>query len=172
MERGAVYADHSVWIMSKPFVSTYDEVFKEAFSKGIQEMPESLPGLVKDILDKVHEEVLQSLGNYIQDEMKSNMDREIMGFASEVTESMLSNALAGDSKEIRNLFGFNEWYMKHLYMGKKPTQWALIDALVARRPDLIIDERISQRDVEIQELNRQISNLQNRIDYLSGERQE
>ena len=155
--------------MSEPFVSSYDEVFVNAFDKGIKEMPTDLSKLVTTMLDKFHEEVLSSLLNSIVDDMKGNLDREIMDYAAKVASSMLANALAGDSKEIRNLFGFNEWYMKYLYAGSRPTQWALIDAIVERRPDIIVDERIRQRDAEIAELNRTVGQLRQRIDHMQEE---
>src|SRR6185437_13397980 len=154
--------------MTQPFVSSYDQAFLDAFDKGIKEMPKDLSGLVKATLDRVHDDVLSSLQFYIQHDMQSNLDGEIRSHAAEVASSMLANALAGDDKEIRNLFGFNDWYMKHLYMGSTPTQWALIDAIVARRPDLFVDERIAQRDAEVRELNRQIANLKRRIEHLEN----
>jgi hypothetical protein len=154
--------------MTQPFVSSYDQAFLDAFDKGIKEMPQDLSGLVKATLDRVHEEVLSSLQFYIQDDMKSNLDREIRSHAADVASSMLANALAGDDKEIRNLFGFNDWYMKNLYLGREPTQWALIDAIVARRPDVFVDERIAQRDAEIQELNRRVANLMRRVEHLEN----
>ena len=156
--------------MSEPFVSAYDKVFMDAFDKGIKKMPQDLSSLVKTMLDKFHEETLDSLQNYILDDMKSNLDLQIQDYAADVARSMLTNALAGDDKEIRNLFGFDEWYMKHPYIGDKPTQWALIDAIVARNPDIFVMERLAQRESEIVGLTRQISELTRQIDYLkSGE---
>ena len=152
--------------MSEPYVSAYDQVFLDAFDKGIKEMPQDLSGLVKTMLDKMHEEVLSSLQYYIADEMKSNLDLEIRDHASKVASSMLANALAGDDKEIRSLFGFNEWYMKHPYSGSRPTQWGPIDAITARRPDLFVSERIAQRDAEIADLNQRITNLTRQFDYM------
>lgn len=156
--------------MSEPYVSSYDQVFRDAFDKGIKEMPQDLSGLVKTIVDKLHEDVLSNLNYYIVDEMKSNIDREIQDHASKVASSMLANALAGDDREIRNLFGFNDWYMKHSYVNEhnKPTQWALIDAITARRPDLFVSERIAQRDVEIVKLNQRIANLNRQLDYMKN----
>ena len=152
--------------MAEPYVSSYDQAFMDAFDKGIKEMPDTLQNMVKTMLDKFHDEILGNLQYYIQDEMKSNLDGEIRGHAAKVAESMLANALAGDDREIRNLFGFNDWYMKHLYIGSKPTQWALIDALVERRPDIFVNERIAQRDAEIMQLNQQVSNLQRQLNYM------
>jgi hypothetical protein len=154
--------------MGQPYVSSYDQVFMDAFDKGIKEMPQDLSDLVKVVLDKVHEDVLEKVRYYIMDDMKSNLDNDIRDHASNVASSMLANALAGDNKEIRNLFGFSDWYMKHLYIGDKPTQWALIDAIVARQPDLFVSERIAQRDAEIVNLNQQIANLARQLDYMKN----
>lgn len=156
--------------MSQPFVSAYDEVFNNAFDKGAKEMPKELPRLVKDMVDKFHEEVFSSLENYILDDMKANLDRGIKDYASQVASSMLANALAGDDKEIRNLFGFNEWYMKHPFISgdRFPTEWALIDAIAARRPDILVSERIAQRDCEIHKLNQTIVNLTRQLDYMKN----
>lgn len=154
--------------MSNPHVSSYDQAFIDAFDTRIKGMPQDVSAMVEEMLDKFHADVLTSLQYYIVDDMKSNLDAEIREHAAKVAESMLANALAGDSQEIRNLFGFNDWYMKHGYIGqgRRPTQWALIDAIVARRPDLFVDERIAQRDVEIQQLNQEVLRLGQRLDYM------
>ena len=106
--------------------------------------------------------------DYVRDEMGSNAAIGLRDTAARMAESMLSNALAGDDKTIRNLFGFNDWYMKTLYMGSLPTQWALIDAIVARCPDIFAEERVKQRDAEIVELNRKIANLTRQLEWLKN----
>jgi hypothetical protein len=148
-----------------PHVSSYDDVFKNAYDKGVKEMPAELPELVKKIVDNFHEDVLTRLHYYIVDEMKPNIDRDICDHAAKVAESMISNALAGDDATIRNLFGFNEWYMTHLYAGKLPTQWALIDAIAKRNPDLFVNEKIAQQAAEIAELNNVIARQKDTIEY-------
>jgi hypothetical protein len=140
----------------------------EAFEKGAKEMPSDLSGIVKAMVDQVHDEALDQLTSYITDEMRSNINAEIRNQAASVASSMLANALAGDDRQIRTLFGFNDWYMKHLYSGSKPTQWALIDALVARRPDLFVSERIAQRDAEIGLLTQEVCRLKERLAYMEN----
>lgn len=150
--------------MSEPTVSSFDIRFMEAFKAGCSVIPEDQSKTIKDILDKIHERVITDLEYYIAENIKENANYAIRYEASEVAKSMLMNALAGDDKEIRNLFGFNDWYMKHAWNGDKlPTQWALIDALVARRPDLFVDERIVQRDREIVLLREELTRTQSTL---------
>ena len=136
------------------YVNSYDEVFKEAFKKGVDTMPDKLKEIVKTLSDTIHEQVLDNLFYTIENDMKDNLDCAISSTAAKVCESMLMNALAGDDKEIRNLFGFNDWYMKSLYLGQMPTQWALIDAIIAKNPEVFVNERIAQQARVIEELNR------------------
>lgn len=139
--------------MSDPLVSSYDEKFMEAFGRGALTIPENKAKIIKDMVEKIHEDVISQIEYYVIDELKMNVNGAIRQEASEVARSMLMNALAGDDKEIRNLFGFNEWYMKHVWnFDRLPTQWALIDALIDRRPELFVDERIKQREAEIEGL--------------------
>ena len=136
--------------MSNPVVSSFDKKFMAAFNSGCAAIPEDQSKTIKDVLDKIHERVISDLEYYIAENIKENASYAIRDEAAAVAKSMLMNALAGDDKEIRNLFGFNEWYMKHAYIGDRlPTQWALIDALMKRRPDVFTDERIAQRDCEL-----------------------
>ena len=71
------------------------------------------------------------------------------------------NALAGDDQTIRNLFGFSDWYMKNLYMGKLPTQWGLIDAIAERKPEIFRDERIAQQQAQIKQLTQELNRVKN-----------
>ena len=147
--------------MNEPYVSSYDEQFMQAFDRGIQQLPESRTKVVKDIVDKIHEEVITQLHYYIEDDLKKNVDAQIRDHASKVASSMLANALAGDSQQLRTLFGFNDWYMKYAGVNRDlPTQWALIDALVARRPDIFVDERIKQREREVVVLTERVQRLE------------
>lgn len=151
--------------MSEPIVSSYETAFVEAFGRGISAMPDDHTKVIKDIVDKIHERVISDIENYIMDDMKSNINDSIRQEAASVASSMLADALAGDDKEIRSLFGFHEWYMKSPWRNDgKPTQWALIDAIVARRPDLFVDERIKQRDREIEVAKGEIARLNKYIE--------
>ena len=83
---------------------------------------------------------------------------------------MLANALAGDDDTIKTLFGFNDWYLKHIgHFDNIPTQWKLIDAIVDRRPDVFFDERLKQRDAEIASLQSTVIRLKMRVDQLQEE---
>lgn len=130
-------------------VSSYEEVFRDAFDKAFGELPEQYPDLVKQVCDKIYEAVVERVRDDVRDYLAENIKDDLCRKAAEMAESMLMNALAGDDKEIRNLFGFSDWYMRHLYLGQLPTQWALIDAITDRRPDIFLDERIKQREAEI-----------------------
>jgi hypothetical protein len=145
--------------MSGPFVSSYDEAFLAAFGRGIKELPADKTKIVKDIVDKIHEEVVSHIEYYVQGEMASNAADHIRYEAAKICSSMLADALAGDDKTIRDLFGFSEWYTKHGYIGSGATQWKLIDAIVARRPDIFLDERLAQRDREIADLQREVKRI-------------
>ncbi len=137
------------------YVNSYDKVFMEAYDRGVIDMPKELPDVVKKITDDIFEKVLNNLFDYIADDMKRNLDDSIRANAAKVAESMLMNALAGDDKEIRNLFGFNDWYMKNLYIGSHPKQWDLIDAIVKRNPDLFVNEKITQLSGQVAHLQKE-----------------
>lgn len=157
--------------MSEPQVSAWHDEFRETFGKAFDAAMEAQPDrapLVKKLIDDIWESVVQQLQDSISDYLYENLKDRMCDSASKVAESMLTNALAGDSKELRNLFGFNEWYTKHLYSGRLPTQWALVDALALRHKDLIVDERIKQRDAEIAGLKQQISNQARRIAHMEN----
>lgn len=154
--------------MSEPYVNSHDQAFVNAFGRGVERLPDDRTKLVKDIVDRVHEEVVSQVMHYVTEEMAGNAADALREEAAKMTSSMLANALAGDDKEIRNLFGFNEWYMRFSYLGILPKQWALIDAIVARRPDIFLDERLKQRDREITTLNADIARLKayvHRLEY-------
>lgn len=155
--------------MSSPYVSSYDQVFREAFASGLDHMPLEHQGeAIKKIYDAITEAVLDRLENYIAGDMKSNLDDELCRTAAKVAESMLMSAIAGEDKQIKNLFGFNDFYMKNPYMGQLPTQWKLLDSIIERRPDLFIDEKLSQQAVEIDALRSQIKRLEGRIERMGG----
>jgi len=152
--------------MSDPFVSSFEQPFIEAFGRGCGQIPDDLKATVKAIVDRIHEDVIGQIEYYVADDLKTNMAEAVRSEAAAVAKSMLMNALAGDDKAIRNLFGFNDWYMRHAYSGDLPTQWALIDAIVAKRPDIILDERLRQRDQEIEGLRLANKNLSRQVEYM------
>lgn len=152
--------------MSGPYVNSYDDKFMDAFGRGITSIPDDKANTIKDMVEKIHEEVISKIEYYVIDELKSNLDDQIRQEAASVASSMLANAIAGDDKEIRNLFGFSEYYMQYAHdFNNLPKQWALIDALVVRRPDLFVDERIAQRDREIVALKHEMKRLREYMEF-------
>ena len=109
------------------------------------------------ICDAIQENVRYNTEEYLAESIKD----DITNRAAKVAESMLMNALAGDDSTIRNLFGFSDWYMRNLYSGRLPTQWALIDAIADRKPELFSDEKIKQQAAEIANLQREVARLKN-----------
>jgi hypothetical protein len=160
--------------MSQPYVSPYHELIIEAFDSGFDaalnaERIVDRTALVKKLVDEIWEQAVTQLHNSIDDYLGENLKDATRRRAAEVAEHMLRDALAGDDKQLRNLFGFNEWYMKHAYSGNFPTQWALLDVLIARRPDLLVDEKIRQQAREIELLKQNIGGLHRQIARLKGE---
>lgn len=157
--------------MSDPYVSSYDQIFLDAFKGAINTVPEDQAKLVKEIVTKIHDSVIDSIFYYVSDEMKSNLDAAIRDKAAEVAKSMLMHALAGDDKQLRNLFGFNDWYMKHRNRWNDiPEQWRLIDALVERKPELFVSEKIAQQETDIAVLQRDNERLRKHINFLEGQK--
>lgn len=130
-------------------VSSYEDEFRESLDKALSELPEDHKKMINKvtgtICEAIQEQVRYNTENYLAEAIKDDIAQR----AAKVAESMLMNALAGDDHTLRNLFGFSDWYMKNLYLGKLPTQWALIEAIVAKNPQLFNDERFKQKDAEI-----------------------
>lgn len=155
------------------YVSSYDETIRAAFDKALDEFtPDDKIKLVKKLADDVCVEVVDRVRDYIDDHLYPNIKEAVCSKAAEVAESMLRSALAGDDQAIRNLFGFNDWYMKHAYVGRLPTQWALIEAIAERNPELIASERIAQLTRENEILSREVDRLSKEAvrlrDYYQG----
>lgn len=144
--------------MSKPYVNSYNKAFLKAFSYGLTRMPDTTK-LKKEIVDNVFQDIVHQVEGYISDQMAMNLDDMIREKAREVAESMLMNAIAGDDKDIKNLFGFDDWYMKHSYIGSMPTQWKLIDALMERKPELFTNEKIAQQKSQIDLLEKELARV-------------
>jgi hypothetical protein len=138
--------------MTKPYVSIYEDAFLEAFGRGMEELPQNSADLVKGIVDKIHEAVLTPIMDYVVNKMATEAADALREEAAKVAQSMLMDALAGDDFAIQRLFGFDGSQRRHAYLGALPTQWALIDAIAERRPDVFLDERLKQRDREIADL--------------------
>lgn len=103
-------------------VSPYDEQIRAGLDQALAELPQDYQKLIDTITDSiceaVQEKVRASTTDYLAESIKDDISRK----AASVAESMLMNALAGNDAAIRNLFGFNDWYMRNLYLGDRPTQ--------------------------------------------------
>jgi hypothetical protein len=142
-------------------VSSYEEVLREGLDKALSELPEDHKQMINKITDTICEAIQESVRYNTEAYLAEAIKDDIASRAAKVAESMLMNAISGDDKTIRNLFGFNDWYMKNLYMGKLPREWALIEAIVERKPDLFNDERFKQKDAQIANLQREVARLKN-----------
>jgi hypothetical protein len=142
------------------YVSSYEEAFRKAFDQAIeQDALRDRTDVVKKLTDTLWEEVASKIRESIDTWLMDNIKDDICREAAKVAESMLSNAIAGDDKELRNLFGFNDWYMKHAYIGRMPTQWALLDVIIKRHPDLFTNEKIAQQETELTMLRADLARL-------------
>ncbi len=147
--------------MIQPFVNMYTDSVRQAFSKVLEnEEFANQEKIVSSLVDKILVDVMDRLHYFITEDMINNIGDTISAKAATVAEHMLRDALAGDDKELRNLFGFNDWYMKHAFSTSPlPKQWALIDAIAERHPQFFVDERILQRDKEIALLKDNVQKL-------------
>ncbi len=147
--------------MTQPFVAMYTDSIRQAFSKVLEnEEFADQEKIVSSLVDKILVEVIDRLHYFVTEDMISNIGDTISAKAAEVAEHMLRDALAGDNQELRNLFGFNDWYMKHAFSASPlPKQWQLIDAIVKRNPQFFVDERLLQRDKEIALLKDNVQKL-------------
>jgi len=148
------------------YVSIYNETFDKAIENSIEQMPDRVVDLAKTMTDAIFDRVWTNLEEYILNDMKANLDSNLKNAAAKIAESMLMNALAGDDKEIRNLFGFSDYYMRHMYIGNLPTQWSLITAIVKSNPDLFKDERLNQLQALYDNQNKENQRLHQYIDML------
>lgn len=138
-------------------VSSYETTIRAAFDEALGALPEDKAKLIKGVTDKIGDEIIESLRESVDDYLFRAIKDDMCRIASEIAESMLRHAMAGDEQTIRNLFGFTEYYMRHAYVGRLPTQWALLDAIVERKPDLFRDEKLAQQARQIELLNTEIA---------------
>lgn len=141
------------------FVSPFEEQFTESLTKATEDLPEQYEELIKDIEDKIWNAVQDKLRDSTVHYLKDNMKDDILQHAAKVAESMISNALAGDDKTLRNLFGFSDWYMKNRYLGEHPREYKLLDMLVERHPDFFVNEKIKQLETDNKALNHELQRL-------------
>lgn len=154
--------------MTQPFVSAYTEEIRKAFENIVKnEDFVDQEKIVKNLVDNILENVTDRVHDYVSEELINNIKDAVCSKAAEVAEHMLRDALAGNDKQLRNLFGFNEWYMKHAYAGGLlPRQWELLDAIVERNPQFFVDERLAQKDKEITLLKDQYNRMKEDRDRL------
>ncbi len=147
--------------MTQPFVNSYTDSIRQAFSKVLEnEEFADQERIAKNLTDTILIDVMDRLHCFIAEDMIHNIGDTICAEAATVAEHMLRGALAGDDHELRNLFGFNDWYMKHAFSASPlPKQWQLIDAIVKRNPQFFVDERLLQRDKEIALLKDNVQKL-------------
>lgn len=141
------------------YVTPYEEKLREGLEKAISEIPDDHKKMIDKITDTICESIQERVRSNTQEYLAASIQDDIFHRAAKVAESMLMNALAGEDKEIRNLFGFSDYYMKSLYLGKLPTQWALIDAIAKRNPKIFGDERIKQQEAQISDLQRELTRV-------------
>jgi hypothetical protein len=155
--------------MTRPYVNSYTESIQRAFEELDEENFIDQEKIVKSIVDKILEEVTDRVHCFISDYVISNLKDSFCAKAAEVAEHMLRDAIAGNDKQIRNLFDFNEWYMKHRYHGSQPKQWDLINAIVEKNPQIFIDERFTQKDKEIELWKDSYNRMKDDRDHLHTE---
>ncbi len=141
------------------YVSSYEDDLREGLAEAISKLPDEHKEMINKITDTICEAIQENVRYNTEAYLAESIKDDICSRAAKVAESMIMNALAGDEKEIKNLFGFNDWYMKNLYTGELPREWALIEAIVERKPDLFNDERFKQKDAEIANWKREAARL-------------
>ena len=139
-------------------VSSFEDRFREAFDTA-KDLPQDYEDLIKRIEDYIWDKVQNKLREGTVYYLKDNIQDDICQEAASVAESMLRNALAGDNKTLRNLFGFSDWYMRHRYLGDHPTEYALLDHLIQRHPDLFVNEKIAQLETDNAALKKEINRI-------------
>ncbi|MDY3551461.1 hypothetical protein R5W24_000537 [Gemmata sp. JC717] len=143
------------------YVSSYEEALRDGLAEALSSLPDDHKEMIDEITDMICEKVQEQVRYNTEAYLAESIKDDITTRAAKVAESMLMNALAGDDRTIRNLFGFNDWYMKSLYSGRLPTEWALIDAIIERKPELFLDERLKQNAALIKQLQAECARLRN-----------
>jgi hypothetical protein len=156
---------------SAAYVSMYEREFREAFSHSLDALDtEPFEQSVKKIVERIADDVVYRVHDDVRDRLISSIGDSICAKAAEVATRMLESALAGDEKEIKQLFGFYDYReggMAHMafHFSPKPQRWQLIEALMERGPDVFIDERIGQLGENIVARDREIERLRKTVDF-------
>jgi len=141
--------------------------YTDALEMAIDDLPEKHTGLIEKITDQIWDEVQNKLRDHTTQYLLDIVKDDLQQKAAEMAESMLRNAIAGKDRAIRNLFDFNDYYMKNLYVGKPPTQWKLLDTIIERHSNVFIDEKIKQQKTEIENLKRENLRLTKYLDKIN-----
>lgn len=143
--------------MTLPFVSSYDDAVRKAFDAFEFKDKEKI---VTTLVDEIIEQVVDKARDEISSSLLADIQDDICRRAARIASSMLADALAGNDEQIRSLFGFDDYYLQHRFSDSRfPTQWNLIEAIAARRPDLFVDERIKQLEWKLGELEQRNAGL-------------
>lgn len=151
-------------------VSMYEDAFRKAFSETLSELePEPFEATVKKIVDRLAEDVVDRVHDDVRDRLISAIGDSICAKAAEVATRMLEDALTGDEQQLRNLFGFYTHKEGELawraFSTPKLQRWGLIEALIERRPDLFVSERIDELNEHVIYLNRERARLQKQCSW-------
>lgn len=145
------------------YVGSYDEAFRTAFANALEDIQKDpFEDTVKNLVNRIGEDVLDRVRDQISDTMISDVGDKICAKAAEVATRMLEEALAGDDDQLRNLFGFYSHQQRYDFYYHSQ-RWVLIEALMARRPDFFVDERLAQLEGKIEALQKQNASLQERL---------
>lgn len=145
------------------YVSSYENKLREVIDNQIKDLEQPECDLVKKLCDTMHERIVQRMHDDMKDYFMSNLRDDICHEAARLAEMHIQTALTGDEKEIKNMFGFNDFYKeKPVYYGSHPYQWDLIDAISARNPGVFVNEKIEQQAGRIRQLE---ADLARRLTY-------
>lgn len=141
------------------YASSYEPEFCKAFRDSLDALDvEPFEDAVKKMADRVSEAVVDRVHDDVRDRLISSINDSICQHAGEVAMRYLEEALAGDDKQIRNLLGLYDHQTAYQFTrwSPRPTRWLLIEAMMERRPDLFVDERIRLLNGQIEEQEREI----------------
>ncbi len=141
------------------YVNSYEEIFRDGLENALSKLPSDYLESINKITDAIFEQCQEKIRYETETYLAESIKEDIANRAAKVAESMLMNALAGDEKEIRNLFGFNDWYMKHAYIGNLPREWKIMEEIIKKRPDVFIDEKIKQLEKQVKILEKECLRL-------------
>lgn len=145
--------------MSEPYVSVFEPEatpLRDAMEKLDLE---PVNKVVKRATDDLYTHLMDSVNDYLASNLSDAIDDAARGIASRY----LGEALAGDDKQLRQLFGC--WYRHEpaawsLIEGRYPDNWTLLRVLCEKFPDLLRTELLGQHETEIKALREKIGQLE------------